>query len=64
MTKAFFGSLNTDWNLLDVGNIALGSVAANIDITVVSILAAHVISNLRSFNFTCVESILHGAKAM
>ncbi len=34
MTKAFFGSLNTDWNLLDVGNIALGSNlnnSANID---------------------------------
>ena len=40
------------------------SGAAKIDFTVESILAAHVISNLRSFDFTCVESILHGAKAM
>ena len=40
----------------------VGSGAANIDITVVLILAAHVISNIRSFDFTYVESILHGTK--
>ena len=38
--------------------------AAKIDSTVESILAAHVISNIRRFDSTYVDSILHGAKAM
>ena len=42
--------------------MVIRSGAANIDITVVSILAAHVISNIRIFDSTCVESILHGTK--
>ena len=45
-----------------VERCARRSGAANIDITVVSILAAHVISNIRIFDSTCVESILHGTK--
>ena len=41
-----------------------GTGAAKIDFTVESILAAHVISNIRRFDSTYVDSILHGAKAM
>ena len=41
-----------------------GSGAAKIDFTVESILAAHVISNIRRFDFTYVDSISHRTKAM